>query len=354
MTYILDRYIAGVVLTNTLMALLVVVALDTFFSFVGEVGDMGKGNYGALQALQYIGLTIPRRVHELFPMAALIGSLMGLGTLASHSELVAMRAAGFSVQRVIRSVLQIGLVMLLATTAIGEFVAPVAEQQGQVLREMARTERISFQSQHGYWARDGDTFIHIRNMSAPGRLRDIAIFQINDAHRMERATRVQQARHDGREWQLHEVRQSMILKDEVQTRHQETLQWDTLLAPDILDVVVLEPESMSARDLYQYVDYLDSNGLESDRYRLALWIRITAPLAGLVMLFLAVPFVFGSLRAAGTGQRLLVGVMVGLIFQLFSQMLSHLGQVYGMNPVLSAFAPIVVFFSIGLAAMRRV
>ena len=248
MTSILDRYIAGVVLINTLMALLVVVALDTFFSFVGEVGDMGKGNYGALQALQYIGLTIPRRVHELFPMAALIGTLMGLGTLASHSELVAMRAAGFSVRRVIRSVLQVGLVMLLATTGIGEFIAPVAEQQGQVLREMARTERISFQSQHGYWARDGDTFIHIRNMTAPGQLRDIAIFQTNQDHRLEHATRVRQAQHDGNEWQLHTVRQSLILENEVQTRRHQTLQWNTLLAPDILDVVVhLEPESAAPK-----------------------------------------------------------------------------------------------------------
>jgi lipopolysaccharide export system permease protein len=125
------------------------------------------------------------------------------------------------------------------------------------------------------------------------------------------------------------------------------------MTPGVLDVVVLEPESMSVRELTRYIDYLTRNGLESDRHQLALWLRLSAPLAGLVMLFLAVPFVFGSLRNVGAGQRLLVGVMVGIGFQLLVQILSHTGQVYGIHPVVSAFAPILLFLSAGVWALRR-
>ncbi len=351
---ILDRYIARVVLAATLMALFVVVGLDTFFSFVGEVADIGKGNYQAAQALQYIALTIPRRIHELFPMAALLGSLMGLGMLASNSELIAMRAAGYSIVRVIRAVLQVGVLMLLGTTLLGEFVAPGMEQQGQALREMALNNRITFQSSNGYWLRDGRQFIHIRQMQGSAVLEGVTTYDVGKDHRLEEVLYIPSARNQGDSWILEGARQSRFTDNGVVTEYRPQSVRDSLLAAEILDVVVLEPDSMSARELYRYVAYLTANGLESGRYRLALWIKLTAPLAGLVMLFLSVPFVFGSLRSVGAGQRLLVGVMVGIGFQLLTQTLSHLGLVYGVNPMISALTPVLLFLVLGMAALRRV
>ncbi|MCW9057652.1 MAG: LPS export ABC transporter permease LptG [Gammaproteobacteria bacterium] len=350
---ILDRYIARVVLGGTLIALLVVLALDVFFSFIGEVGDIGRGNYHALDALAYITLTIPRRIHELFPMAALLGSLMGLGMLASNSELVAMRAAGFSVRRVIASVLQVGILMLAVTTLVGEFVAPEADRQGQALREQALHDRTTFQSRHGYWIRDENRFIHIRRMDDPADLQDVFVYELDADHHLESATRIARARHQEGIWELSRVRTSRFEPASVQVSREQQAQRAQLMMPGVLDVVVLEPESMSVRELRRYIEYLASNGLEAERHQLALWLRLSAPLAGLVMLFLAVPFVFGSLRNVGAGQRLLVGVMVGIGFQLLVQILSHTGQVYGIHPVVSAFAPILLFLSGGVWALRR-
>jgi lipopolysaccharide export system permease protein len=351
---ILDRYIARVVLGGTLIALLVVLALDVFFSFIGEVGDIGRGNYRALDALAYIALSIPRRVHELFPMAALLGSLMGLGMLASNSELVAMRAAGFSIHRVIASVLQVGILMLTVTTLVGEFIAPDADRHGQTLRELALHERTTFQSRHGYWIRDENRFIHIRRMEDPGDLQGVFVYELDAGHRLATATRIARAHHQAGVWNMSGVAASRFEPAAVQASQEQQAQWDQLMAPGVLDVVVLEPESMSVRELRRYIDYLTRNGLESERHQLALWLRLTAPAAGLVMLFLAVPFVFGSLRNVGAGQRLLVGVMVGIGFQLLVQILSHTGQVYGIPPAVSALAPILLFLAGGVWALRRV
>ena len=351
---ILDRYIARVVLGGTLIALLVVLALDVFFSFIGEVGDIGRGNYRALDALAYIALSLPRSVHELFPMAALLGSLMGLGALASNSELVAMRAAGFSVRRVIASVLQVGILMLAVTTVVGEFVAPEADRKGQALREQALYDRTAFQSRHGYWIRDENRFIHIRHMDDPLDLQGVFVYELDAGHRLDTATRIGRARFQEGQWDMRRVETSRFEAERVEAGQARRAQWDELMTPGVLDVVVLEPESMSVRELRRYIAYLTANGLESERHQLALWLRITAPLAGLVMLFLAVPFVFGSLRNVGAGQRLLVGVMVGIGFQLLVQILSHTGQVYGIHPVVSALLPILLFFSAGLWALRRV
>ncbi len=277
---ILDRYIARVVLGGTLIALLVVLALDVFFSFIGEVGDIGRGNYHALDALAYITLTIPRRIHELFPMAALLGSLMGLGMLASNSELVAMRAAGFSVRRVIASVLQVGILMLAVTTLVGEFVAPEADRQGQALREQALHDRTTFQSRHGYWIRDENRFIHIRRMDDPADLQDVFVYELDADHHLESATRIARARHQEGIWELSRVRTSRFEPASVQVSREQQAQRAQLMMPGVLDVVVLEPESMSVRELRRYIEYLASNGLEAERHQLALWLRLSAPPGG--------------------------------------------------------------------------
>ncbi|MBI5041398.1 MAG: LptF/LptG family permease [Gammaproteobacteria bacterium] len=172
---ILDRYIGRTVIAGTLLALFILLAVELFFSFANEIQDIGKGRYTLTDAFVYVGLTIPRRVHDLFPMAALLGSLLSLGTLAANSELVAIRAAGVSVTRIALSVLKAGAILLVIAAAIGEWVAPRTEQLAQQRRVLAQSEAITFRSEHGLWARDGDRFINIKRILPDGRLAGVQV-----------------------------------------------------------------------------------------------------------------------------------------------------------------------------------
>jgi lipopolysaccharide export system permease protein len=167
---ILDAYIGRTVIAGTLLALFILLAVDLFFAFTNEIQDLGVGDYSLVDIFAYVGLTVPRRVHELFPMAALLGSLLSLGALASNSELVAIRAAGVSVLRIAQSVLKAGVIMLVVAAAIGEWLAPWAEQQAQQRRAQAQSETITFQSAHGFWARDSQRYINIRQILPDTRL----------------------------------------------------------------------------------------------------------------------------------------------------------------------------------------
>ena len=90
----LDLYIGRVVLLNTLLTWLVVITLEALFAFLGEIGDIGRGDYAVGDAILFILLVLPGRAYQSFPMAALIGSLLGLGGLAAQAELDAFRLAG--------------------------------------------------------------------------------------------------------------------------------------------------------------------------------------------------------------------------------------------------------------------
>lgn len=351
---ILDQYIGRTVLAGTLLALFILLAVDLFFIFAQEVQDIGKGNYGLKEVLTYVGLVAPGRIHEILPMAALLGSLMSLGALASGSELIAIRAAGVSVLRISQSVLKAGLIILVIAAVIGEWLAPWAEQQAQQRRSLAVSGTVTLQSQHGLWARDGDTFINIRDVLPDGRLSNLEVYELGKQGGLQAAMRARYAEHLGKGWQLEGVQRGDIKDRSVTLTQAETLEWPSLLSPRLLNVVTIDPADLSARDLYKYSRYMHDNGLDASRYDLAFWRRVLAPIAGLVMLFLSIPFVFGPLRDAGAGQRLLWGVLIGVTFFLFERTMSQIGQLYGLSALLSASLPSLVFFGGGLLVMRRI
>ena len=157
---IIDRYVASVVIAGTLTALLVVIGLDTFFSLIGQIDDVGEGGYTLLKMLATVALTIPHSMYELFPVAALLGSLTGMGLLATNSELIAMRASGMSIWRIVYSVMKAGIIMLCVVVILGEFVAPVAERYAQEIRTSAKDTQVTFMGGRGLWVRTDNLFIN--------------------------------------------------------------------------------------------------------------------------------------------------------------------------------------------------
>lgn len=350
---ILDRYIAIAVARGTLVALFVLVGLGVFFNVIAQLDNVGKGTYSMLKMLQFVALITPHDMYQIFPMAALLGSLMGMGTLAANSELIAMRASGLSIWRIIRSVLQVGVLMLVVAVLVGEMIAPVADRYGQKMRASSMNKGVTFLGSHGLWVRDKNLFISANRILADDKLANLTVYEFDEEARLKVTTTAVQAEYQQGEWVLQDVNQSRFVDGHVEARHFDQLVRASLLTPELLSIVVLKPEKMSVRDIDQFVDYLEENGLDTQQYRYAFWGRFMTPLSALVMLFISIPFVFGGLRSISTGQRIFIGVLVGFGFYLISQISGQMGQVFGFNPVLAMTAPNVIFLLIGIRAVRR-
>jgi len=350
---IVDRYIARAIISGTLTALLLVVGLDVFFTLISEIDDVGEGDYTLLTMLTTVVLTIPSGTYELFPIAALLGSLMSMGALASNSELIAMRASGLSIWRIVRSVMQTGAIMLVVAVFIGEFVAPRAEQYAQQLRASVTDANVTFMGSRGLWVRDDKLFIHAGKVISDSALGDLTVYEFDEDAKLKVATRAVHARYRKGQWVLRNVQQSKFSKNSVKVSHTEKLARDSLLTPEVLGIVVLEPENMSIRDIRQFMSYLDENGLDTQQYRYALLSRFITPLSALVMLFVSVPFVFGGLRSASAGQRIFFGVLVGFSFYIMSQIAGQMGRVYNIDPLLATLTPSIIFLLFGIRAVRR-
>ncbi|ACL73218.1 LPS export ABC transporter permease LptG [Thioalkalivibrio sulfidiphilus] len=349
----LDAYIARNVMGGTLLAMLVLGGLDTLFAFIAELDEIGRNDYGLIQAVVYTALTVPRRVYELFPTSVLLGSLLSLGALAANSELTAMRAAGVPIAGIVRSVLRAGLMMLVVVVLLGEAVAPMSEQRAQTIKSQASGEEM-YRGSAGLWAKDGQRFIQVGVVMPDLRLLDLSIYELDAERRLSSMLRAGSASYQNGAWILRDIERSHLGEAGVTGEHVDEERWPRLLAPELFSVLAVEPRQMAATTLAQYVTYLRENDLDSASFELAFWMRFTTPLSSLVMLLLAVPFVFGSLRTGGAGQRLFIGLLIGVGFHLLNRTLNHMGLVYGLPPMLSATLPTLIFFAVAMLALRRV
>ena len=350
---ILDRYIASAVISGAVIALLLIVGLQAFFTLIKELDNVGDGGYTIGKMLQYVLLSLPRSLYELFPAATLIGGLTGMGTLAANSELVAMRAGGLSVWRIVMSALQAGVLMLIVIVGIGETVAPVAEEYAQRLRTVALDKNVSFLGRNGIWVREDDRFIFVERIIDNSQLANLEVFEFDSERRLVKATTAASARYHEDGWELRDVKQSLFSDGTAAVNNQPHMFWPALITPSLLEIVMLKPENMSVLDIRRFIDYLEENGLDTMQYQYAFWSRFVVPLSALLMLFISVPLVFGLLRSTGMGQRVLMGILLGFGFYLLTRLVGQMGQVYEVTPLVPSFGPGIIVLIIGYRMSRR-
>ena len=350
---VLDRYIARQVVGGTLLALAFLLAMLAFVSFVDDLKSVGRGDYTLYRALEYMVLILPRQAFALLPVSAVIGSLMGLGALAAGSELAVMRAAGISTVRLSWAVLKAAGLMVALALVVGEGLAPPAERLAQERRSLAISNTLSLQAGRGVWLRDGNRIVNVDKVLPDQRLSKVTIHELDDHNRLKVSIKARRARFVDGGWLLQDVRESRFDDDRVTARSMPELRWESKVRPQLISVVAVRPESLSALGLRSYIDYLEDNGLKTDRFELALWTKAAYPMATAVMILLGLPLVLGRFGRSGIGLRILVGALLGAGFHIFTQIAGHVGILYQLNPAACAFAPSVLFLAIGWWLMRR-
>ena len=350
---ILDRYIGKAMIFGILAVLLVMLALDSLISFTGEASSIGRANYGVWDAIVYIIFNIPLKVYIMFPMVALLGTMLSLGVLAGNSELIAMRAAGISVARITFSVMKTGVIITALVIVIGEFVAPPAVQYAKLKRVSEMNQEISLNTDYGLWARDGANYIHIRRVEDDGRLVGINIYRYDDKQQLVETLTSPFADYQEDHWELYEVVKRTITHDAIKQEFIASVRWDSLLNPEMVNVVSVSPDNLSIIKLKSYIDYLKDTGGHSEEYELTFWSKLIAPVTIGSMIVLAIPFVFGSLRNVGVGQRILVGFLLGLAFFILNKLIGNAGLVYFDYPWVAAILPTLVVLIVGIVMLKR-
>ena len=350
---ILDIYIARTLLSTTALSLSVLAGLSMLIRFIDEMKQVGRGSYDMSVATVYILLSFPREIEQFFPMATLIGGLIGMGILASNSELVIMQCAGLSRFNIINSAMKSALVMVLFVMALGEWVSPVTEAMAKEIRTQAISGGSLFSSDSLVWAKDEDNFVSIGEVINKDKLRKVSIYEFDQDLKLTLITTADIANFSDDSWQLNQVSYTKLTEGNISIDKVDNAIWRSSLTPDKLGVVTITPEALSIRGLNEYITYLQNNGQDPDRYKLALWRKMLQPLTVAVMLLTALSFIFGPLRSVTMGARVILGVLTGFGFFIANEVFGPLSLIYQLPPFLGALLPSVLFTGIAGYLLRR-
>ncbi len=352
---ILARYLAREILGAVAMVLAMLVLLFVFLDLVQEMGDLHPPAYTLAVALLHILLSLPGHIHEMLPVSTVVGALLAFARLSASSEFTVMRVSGMSMQRLIGYMVALGLFLGAVTFALGEFVIPVTDRAAQQLKVRATTGVVAEQFRSGLWAKDGNTFINIQEMLPDTTLVNMRMYTFDDDFRLKLIRLAKRANWQiGGWWNLQQVVQTQISPQGTRIERFASLPWRSDVTPDLLAVLMVSPDEMSARALFAYVEHLRENKQRTTRYEIALWNKLSLPLAAPVMLLLALPFAYHQPRTSGISGRVLAGIFIGLGFYLFNRLFGHLGLLNGWPPALSAFLGLAVFAAAAVAALLGV
>ncbi|MCS6039621.1 LPS export ABC transporter permease LptG [Klebsiella pneumoniae subsp. pneumoniae] len=353
---VLDRYIGKTIFNTIMMTLFMLVSLSGIIKFVDQLKKSGQGSYDALGAGLYTILSVPKDIQIFFPMAALLGALLGLGMLAQRSELVVIQASGFTRLQVALAVMKNRDPAGAADHGHRRVGGAAGRTDGAQLPCPADVRRLAVSTQQGLWAKDGHNFVYIERVKGNDELGGVSIYAFNPERRLQSVRYAASAKFDSENkvWRLSQVDESDLTDPKQVTGSQMVSgTWKTNLTPDKLGVVALDPDALSISGLHNYVKYLKSSGQDPGRYQLNMWSKIFQPLSVAVMMLMALSFIFGPLRSVPMGVRVVTGISFGFIFYVLDQIFGPLTLVYGIPPIIGALLPSASFFLISLWLMMR-
>lgn len=350
---ILDRYIGKTIFAATFLSLFVLMGLSGIIKFVEQMKNVGQGSYDVFTAGYFVLLKMPLELTIFFPMAALIGALIGLGSLASSSELVVMQSAGMSKFRIATAVLKTAIPMVFAVMFLAEFVAPATDKMAYGIRDEARHGEESVSNKYGVWVKDADNFVSVGRMNSESELFNIQMYVFNNEMKLQSALLAQKGVFQKDHWKLTNISKTKFLGDKTEVATMAEYDWKTDLTPTKLEVILSDPEKMSMRDVYSYIKYLEGNDQDASKYWLTFWRKAVLPFTIVVMMLLSVSFIFGGLRTVTMGTRLIFGIASGFAFHVSGELFGPFSLVFNIPPVLGALLPSILVLAVAMYLLRK-
>lgn len=347
MPVILSRYIIFSILRGFFLVALILVALFSLILLIEELDEVGTGSYSVMIALKYVLLHMPQLVLDFSTIISLIGAVIALGSLVNNSELVAMNSLACTPRRIIATVLFAAMLLMTGVFLLAQFVTPYTVQEAKVMRSLALNQQGDTVNSSGYWAQKDRRFLHVKEIRFGRIPTNIEIFEFDHDYQLN--TYIQAAKvtiQDDNKWLLNDVSIKTMTAQGMQLQQLDQHLWQSFLDADQLGIIISEPNSLSMTDLYRYIEGLKLRDAQSYHFEIMFWQKCLIPVAGLMMTLLGMLFVFGSQRIISASQRTILGILAGVGFYIYTQLITHFGVTQLWAPSYVALLPSVTVLTL--------
>ena len=353
------RLIFGEIINAVAFVTFGFLALLFFFDFVDEIQRIG-GNQGVYQlrhALVFVASMIPSHLYELLPITVLIGTIFVMARFAQSSEFTILRTSGLAPSMALKNLLGLGFVFVLLTFAVGDYLSPVSDQFGQMLKSKYLKEITVGKT--GAWLRekqdDRSYAVNVATLTPEGQPSVIRIFEFNKDGQWVALTKAKSGLVTTENtWKLQGVERNELVRQgseaSLSRKYKDSEIWPTGITAEMISVALLKPERMATIDLFQYIRHLSANGQTTQRFEIEFWKKVFYPMSCLVMMVLALPFAYLHFRSGQIAGHVFGGVMAGISFVLLNNVLGDLGALRGWQPWITAALPGLIYSFFSLTA----
>ncbi len=358
----LNRYIFKSISSGLILSVLMFLTLDILIGFIQQINAVGKGDFTIGSAVFYTLITIPEKVFEMFPLSSVVGVMIGLGALAAQSELVVIQSAGISRIKIAWLTILSLLIWLIPISLIGEYIVPSTFLKAESYRNSKINKDIGLGANTGVWIRDGNVIFNAQPIGNNYdenddniTMNNVTVYELDEKLQVVKVSKAEKAIHQGKSWELHNLEVTEFVDTGVVTHIINKQIWESRIEPNILSIASSRPKNLSIRDIIKYKKFQSSKENTPLKYDIALWSKFSYPLLVIATALTGLPFLFGLLRSGGFGQRLLIGVVLGIVLYLLKWALLNMAEVFSIHPLIVTALPssIILFLVLWYLGLKQ-
>jgi lipopolysaccharide export system permease protein len=357
---ILTKYVLKEITVPMLFGFFAFLSMFMGFAFIDLLRHAGKYHLSFFLVIKLLALRLPEYITQTAPVAVLLGTLLGLGKLTSHSETIAMRAGGFDFIQLVIPVMIIGLTLSFGGVALNEYVVPNSlRAYEKVEAAAAREEKTAVVNHFSYDFRDGD-ILQKRVYAAQFNPADASMIQVTiEEFEKGQLTRILQTTRmdwDGQGWffrkgSIYQINAENFYPIKVDRGY---IKYQLDLTPDEIKHLDDDADLKSITQLWEYIqrrteeDSKDRQGLLVDWH-----MKFAIPFASFVLALLGTPMALQPQRrsnAAGFG----LCIVFILLWYAFMGVGSYLARAGVLTPFVGAWLPNFVLAGYGVYIFVKV
>ncbi|URJ25128.1 LPS export ABC transporter permease LptG [Candidatus Blochmannia ocreatus (nom. nud.)] len=352
---ILNKYIRAILFSSITVVFLILISLSSIIRLVDELRKIEIENYSIFEVVIFIILSVPKDFILFFPIAVLLGGLIGLSIFETHNEFIAIQLFGYSKFQIFISAIKAAMPILLCSLIFNEWLMPNSEKMIYKYRDHSQNNfYLVSEKIKNFWFRDKDNFVHVECVTTYEELLGVTLYNFNKKQKLNKIFYAKRAIFINKVWNLLDVTELCISENmhTINNSKFSCVEWNIQLNPKILSMITVRPNILSISNLYNCIKYFNQNRQNSRHYQIIFWNKILSPISGIVMMFTALTCTFGPLYQKKMGFKLFIGSIIGFLFYILNQIFSVSSAAHNISPVFSALIPSIVFLLLSIMIIR--
>ncbi len=352
--YVIREYLN--ILSLSLSSLLLIYVIVLFFQKLSQFVE-----YKAPLHLVFLYLLykIPEVIFQwTLPYGVLLATLLTLGMLSRHSEIIAMKSGGVSLYRITFPLFLIVFIIGIFSFLGNEFLVPLANQKSRYLLKVQLQGESTASSFKDYniLYRSNNHIFSIQLVDRKKKtLNGFTLYEINDQFRCIQRIDANEVKWINGKWKFFNgsVR-SFDERGSIRSTPFEEIELFLTENWESFQGIEQESEEMSYTELRTYVRRIQAAGYDSTRYLVDLYAKLSYPFLNFIMILIGIPFALKTGRSGGVALSIGVSVLIGFVYGITFYVFLTFGKSGVLSPFLSAWIPTILFSLAGIFTLMSI